>query len=321
MLTTCPIWGTTADERPSGGGYRVFHSPRAGGLYGITGSIEHDVATASASRKRAITRWLIRQRSFGIPEPRIDSYNFKQAASIPSLSFTDKVSTVLQHFGSNFDRMDSGFKVTYSNQPVDAVSELIAVSDSTDVKDFTALLKIMVDMRLLATSDASIQSITYILTPTGWERFETLNTKIIASHQAFVAMWFNASMTDAYNNGFGPAVTASGYKPFRIDNKEHVNKIDDEIIAEIRRSRFLVSDFTCEPEKPRGGVYFEAGFAMGIGIPVIWTCRDTSINDLHFDTRQYNHIVWKDAADLKSQLQNRIGAVLGDGPLRADIFG
>jgi hypothetical protein len=101
----------------------------------------------------------------------------------------------------------------------------------------------------------------------------------------------------------------------RIDKKEHNNKIDDEILAEIRRSRFLIADFTCEPKNVRGGVYYEAGFAQGLGIPVIWTCRETSLADLHFDTRQYSHIVWKTPADLFTQLKNRIGATIGDGPL------
>jgi hypothetical protein len=85
----------------------------------------------------------------------------------------------------------------------------------------------------------------------------------------------------------------SGYEPRRVDQKHHhLNKVDDEIIAEIRRSRFLVADFTCEPDKVRGGVYFETGFAMGLNIPIIWTCKDTSMKDLHFDTRQFPHIVW-----------------------------
>jgi len=57
----------------------------------------------------------------------------------------------------------------------------------------------------------------------------------------------------------------------------HLNKVDVEIIAEIRRSRFLVADFTCESGSVRGGVYFETGFAMGIDIPIIWTCKNTSI--------------------------------------------
>ncbi len=37
--------------------------------------------------------------------------------------------------------------------------------------------------------------------------------------------------------------------------------------------RFMIADFTGH----RGGVYFEAGFAHGLGIPVIWTCREDQL--------------------------------------------
>ena len=42
----------------------------------------------------------------------------------------------------------------------------------------------------------------------------------------------------------GRSKTQPTNEPVRIDQKERLNKIDDEIIAEIRRSRFLVADFT-----------------------------------------------------------------------------
>ncbi len=92
--------------------------------------------------------------------------------------------------------------------------------------------------------------------------------------------------------------------------REHNGKIDDLIIAEIRKSGLLVADFT----KQRGGVYFEAGFAMGLGIPVIWTCRSDDVEKLNFDTRQYNHIIWTDADDLKKKLQLRIEASIPNRP-------
>jgi hypothetical protein len=62
---------------------------------------------------------------------------------------------------------------------------------------------------------------------------------------------------------------------------EHINKIGDEIISQIRRSKFLIADFTGH----RGGVYFEAGLAMGLGLPVFWTCRRDDLDKLHFDIR------------------------------------
>ncbi len=146
----------------------------------------------------------------------------------------------------------------------------------------------------------------YRLALNGWRRIDHLRQNEVKSNQAFVAMWFNNDLDDAWLNGIKPALEQTGYAPLRIDLKQHNEKIDDQIIAEIRKSGLLVADFTGQ----RGGVYFEAGFAMGLGIPVIWTCREEDVAKLHFDTRQYNHIVWNDAADLREKLIARIEATL-----------
>lgn len=315
-LSTCVIWGVPAQVEPVTGDYRTIDSPRAGGRYVVTGSVESKVAGSSVLEKRAITRWLIRQHSFGISAPRLDSTSVPSALLQPPLTFSEKVNATLRNFGQNINRVDGAFQISRGN-PADAapVNTMIAVGDLADIGELQAFLILLKNMGLLVDTGSTINQQRLALTAAGWERIEKLETKTIATTQVFVAMWFNPVMIDAFAKGFEPAITAAGYKPLRIDKKEHINKVDDEIIAEIRRSRFLVSDFTCEHEKPRGGVYFEAGFAMGLGIPVIWTCKETSINDLHFDTRQYNHIVWTDPADLYKQLHSRIGAVIGDGPL------
>jgi nucleoside 2-deoxyribosyltransferase len=146
----------------------------------------------------------------------------------------------------------------------------------------------------------------YTLGLAGWKRLDELRRQGVDSNQAFVAMWFNDALTEVWEMGFRPALEEAGYEPLRIDLKLHNNKICDEIIAEIRKSSLLVADFTGN----RGGVYFEAGFAMGLGIPVIWTCHKDQMEHLHFDTRQYNHIVWEMPEDLKEQLINRIEATL-----------
>jgi len=50
---------------------------------------------------------------------------------------------------------------------------------------------------------------------------------------------------------------------------------------------------------------------MGLGLPVIWTCREDDIKEAHFDINHYNHIVWKNTADLKERLGKRILATIG----------
>jgi hypothetical protein len=83
------------------------------------------------------------------------------------------------------------------------------------------------------------------------------------------------------------------------------------IIAEIRRSAFLVADFTGQ----RQNVYFETGFAHGLGLQIIWTCRKEQIGQLHFDIRQYNVIDWENKENLAQRLQRRIEAMFGRGSL------
>jgi nucleoside 2-deoxyribosyltransferase len=144
----------------------------------------------------------------------------------------------------------------------------------------------------------------YTLGLAGWKRLDELRRHGADSNQAFVAMWFNDDLIEVWEMGFRLALEEAGYEPLRIDLKLHNNKICDEIIAEIRKSGLLVADFTGQ----RGGVYFEAGFAMGLGIPVIWTCRKDPDEKLHFDTRQYNHIFWETPDDLRKQLLARINA-------------
>ncbi len=87
---------------------------------------------------------------------------------------------------------------------------------------------------------------------------------------------------------------------------EFNDKVCDRMVAEIRRSRFLVADVTGQ----RQAVYFEAGYAMALGLPVIFTCREDEIDNCNFDTRQYNHIVWKSPEDLRERLKSRIEATI-----------
>ena len=139
---------------------------------------------------------------------------------------------------------------------------------------------------------------------------EALGATQSNSVRGFVAMSFDDSIRDAWTNGFDPAIRTAGFIPIRIDTKDYVGGISDEIISEIRRSSFVVADYTGQ----RNGVYFEAGFALGMGITVIPTCRADEVNQLHFDIRHLNTLLWTTPADLADKLSKRIMAVVGTGP-------
>ena len=143
------------------------------------------------------------------------------------------------------------------------------------------------------------------LTTKAWERLQ--GGSVGVPKRCFVAMWFDTELDSAWRDGFYPALKGDcQLDPVRLDLVHHNEKICDRILAEIRQAHFVVADFTGH----RGGVYFEAGFALGLGRPAIWTCPDDHLGAAHFDTRQYNHIAWSQPADLRVKLRDRVKATI-----------
>lgn len=220
-----------------------------------------------------------------------------QSTSVPT-SPLDKLDRALLYVSERQRRFDDYVDITFEND--------YPLIFSNDGEEFQYFLDTLVEKGILERlgSRGHRKNQRYRLKSEGWEKVEQLRKVQIDSDQAFVAMSFSDELMAAWKDGFEPALSSTGFKPFRVDLEEHDDKIDDLIISEIRRSGLMVADFT----KHSNGVYFEAGFAMGLGIYVIRTCRNTDIDKLHFDTSHYNHIVWETPEDLQEKLINRITA-------------
>jgi len=162
------------------------------------------------------------------------------------------------------------------------------------------------DQKLVCLTGAGPGEVQLKLSMDGWKQVQPLPRPGGIPGRCFVAMWFSEETRAAYDSGIEPAIVDAGFKPIRIDRKEHNNEIPDEIIAEIRNSEFMVADFTGQ----RTGVYYEAGFAMGLGRKVIWCCRKDEIGKLHFDTNHKNHIDWQAPEELRKRLYARIRATI-----------
>jgi len=201
-------------------------------------------------------------------------------------------------------------------------------------KELYSILYLLCKEGLIAAPDPDNPHNDLYIVTKGYERLRYIKSQRKDSRLCFVAMWFADEMSDAYEKAIKPAIefveegeTEHRFKAVRIDNVEHTNDINDEIIATIRRSRFMVCDLTGY----RGGVYFEAGFAFGLGMEVIYTCREdwaearTQIlydnigkeneiikEGVHFDLEHRPHIRWteENLGDFKKRLTNRIKAVI-----------
>ena len=146
----------------------------------------------------------------------------------------------------------------------------------------------------------------FAITIAGWEYLDPSSSGSGVPGRVFVAMSFDPDMKPVYEDGLEPALKIDcRLDPIRIDLVHHNEKICDRILAEIRRCQFVVADYT----QHKHGVYFEDGFAQGMGRQVVRTCRGSDIQGAHFDTRQYNHVVWDSPGDLRVKLRERIQAL------------
>lgn len=141
------------------------------------------------------------------------------------------------------------------------------------------------------------------LTPQGYANVEKSQKALAYNTNAFVAMQFGKE-TQRLRDCIKKGITDAGYRPVLIDEIEHNEFITPEIMKNIRDSKFVVVDLTHQ----NNGAYFEEGYAMGLGKPVIQLCKkDTK---LHFDIAQKNTIIWEKESDLPKQLYNRIVATI-----------
>lgn len=146
------------------------------------------------------------------------------------------------------------------------------------------------------------------LTFDGLQYLEELEEPNKNSKKIFVAFNFDEPLTSIFNTNLKEAIESEGFEYVVVnqDNVEHNKSINDEIIVKLKTSRIVIADFT----NHRNSVYFEAGYAMGINIPIIWTCQKGHEDDMSFDTRQFPHIVWEDKNDLVKQVIDRIKRII-----------
>lgn len=139
------------------------------------------------------------------------------------------------------------------------------------------------------------------ITTKGFQYVEKLEENKSDLTQCFIAMWFNKCTNNFYKASKQTVENNTGFKVLKIDDYEHINYIPIEIINQIKNSRFMIADLTGH----RGGVYYEAGYAEALNIPVIYTCRKDWFeekkdikgkiirNGVHFDIKQKNILMWQ----------------------------
>ncbi len=155
------------------------------------------------------------------------------------------------------------------------------------------------------------------ITPKGWREIESAN-RGINSNLVFIAMSFGIENRREIQGAIERACKRTGWEAFTVDGTEFLGGISDEIIVKIKKSAFIIADFT----ENKAGVYYEAGFAAGLGRPIIYTVHKDHLNGdpnagkkVHFDTQHMNHLLWESVNDLEEKLVSRINYVINKVPV------
>lgn len=154
------------------------------------------------------------------------------------------------------------------------------------------------------------------LTFYGWEQFERLKKDSVDSRTVFMAMKFDdPELNRVVDEVFRPAVAATGFQLLVLTDVPRAGLIDDRLRVEIRRSRFLIADITHK----NLGAYWEAGFAEGLGKPVIYTCKKEAFDAgaSHFDTNHHLTVIWR--SDLKTVAEDLKATIRATLPTEAKL--
>jgi nucleoside 2-deoxyribosyltransferase len=258
-------------------------------------------------RMRALAGHFIRKMQAGTARPVLDKGFFEALKTrrlpTPSEASDNLLIWVAQQ---NEERPGRTVNVDYSSPVTSAVIGTIRPEDASWVVNHLSERKFINGKPGLDTALVNLSG-------RGWERYEEVKRAHIASRFAFFARRFtNPDLDVVYEQCLRQAVAETGYELRTVTQRAGL--IDAVIENEIRRCRFLIADLSDD----NAGAYWEAGFAEGLGKPVIYICR-TKVGDVekstHFDTNHRQTVRWdmnalaQTAIQLKAVIRNTL---LGD---------
>lgn len=285
LRTDCPLL-------PGGTGLQTHDCERCGRFVFLDGIARHVLQTAF--ERNALARSVISHdirtsmktgRDFGITESVARQY--MQSPKLPDPH--EQAKNLVLWIGDNQQTHDTAAMIL---RP--ALAAIVGTAISPNEQGLEWLIHQLEPQRLfdvLRTRQMPPQQHAYRLTLGGWTRYSELRRQVAEIRRAFMAMKFGDAVLDrVLATCFKPAVQRAGFELRPLNEGQGAGLIDNQIRAAIRTARFIIADLSHD----NNGAYFEAGFAEGLEIPVIYTCERAKfeIHKTHFDTNHMVTIVW-----------------------------
>lgn len=128
----------------------------------------------------------------------------------------------------------------------------------------------------------------------------------------FVIMSFaeESALNDVYQLAIKDTVEELGYICQRADEQQFNGRISQQIIKNIKDAELIIADLT----QARPNCYYELGIAHTLGKRVVHISR--AQDDIHFDVKDFNFIVYSDLVYLKKKLKLRIEGTEKEGSFK-----
>ena len=190
-----------------------------------------------------------------------------------------------------------GDEVSGSGRPIDQFSGISGIIGSPSEELADQILEELHQKGLISMEDPvkALDGNLFMnvnLSLDGWERYEAEKHGLFKGNYGFIAMQFGDSDLDPFvEEVVKPAVKDGvGYDLVGMRDIARAGVIDNIMRTQIRDAAFVIVDLTHD----NPGAYWEAGYAEGLGKPVIYICEKGKFEDkkTHFDTNHCTTVPW-----------------------------
>jgi hypothetical protein len=286
----CPICNSELDDWKDGfGNDPHYFSCRLCGKFSISDLLYLNFDNSMDEIERAKISYYVRKMQRVQKYANLEDEVFEKIRAAPFPKFSEQVDSLIRLVGDS---------IQYPGNTIDlAYSKHRTLFCSFSQNNFVLIVRYLIDNNLIkALEDAYLFNEldprgVITLEYAGWEKYDSIQKGLVHYGKAFMAMKFGDSELDyIFNNVFRESVSKTGFILMRLDDDPKAGLIDDRLRVEIRSSDFIIADLSHD----NPGAYWEAGYAEGLGKPVIYTCEENKFAEhkTHFDTNHHLTVIW-----------------------------
>lgn len=294
VTVECPIclgdFGAECKQHPTSGD-AVFLDCGACGTFFMSGTAmaalqnieEHNEGIPSVTRASMSHRIATASRSKHPPLLTADwiSSTFEDTA-LPSVG--QQVRNIIRLIGDQYQEDGMGLEQRHS---------LMTLVGCPNLHSLNNLVDQLIDRNLLTRQFGAA----LFLTLDGWEAYESEQKGLSTGKFGFIAMKYNSGALETLvQDSIKPRLSSDlGFKIIDLRDVAQAGIIDNIMRAQIRDAAFVLADLTHD----NPGAYWEAGYAEGLGKPVIYLCESKKFEDAktHFDTNHCTTVIWSSGAE------------------------